>query len=457
LNLHLFSQSFVLVLFLALQGYSNDTLNDVSATSSTSAKQQSDSSGKFTYTPSGFATLQGLRIVKYQFTQKEYSGLQENNVVTNLTLDFNMSEHFKVHLGIEGYVWFNDMPDQPITGGQVRILGPQWSFYIHQAENVYLLGNVTDWFSGELGLGYFPYKYNPDSRNLGEYLFRSGTYPGWIVTNFDWPKARLTGGRFSSTLFGAWHNDILLTTEMELYPLYDLSASWISDYNLAGIFDIGGGIEFARIIPYRNDWTTPKGNIAQGGVVDNSYVKGIGDTAYYTFQGTKAMARLSIDPKGISPEFFNFLGKDDGKIYGEVAILGLKNQGTLYNKLSERTPVMFGANIPAFKLLDVMACEFEYYTTPYPDNYERQLIPYWDGTPLPWKINTATSYSDGHVRWKWSVYAKESLGKHFAFIAQAARDHWRSYSSIGYYVHDAGTGMVSNKDWYWALKAVSFF
>ena len=28
----------------------------------------------------------------------------------------------------------------------------------------------------------FPHKYNPDSKHLGEYLFRSGTYPGVIST-----------------------------------------------------------------------------------------------------------------------------------------------------------------------------------------------------------------------------------------------------------------------------------
>ena len=31
-------------------------------------------------------------------------------------------------------------------------------------------------------LGFFPYKYNPDARNLGEYLYRSGTYPGVVQT-----------------------------------------------------------------------------------------------------------------------------------------------------------------------------------------------------------------------------------------------------------------------------------
>jgi hypothetical protein len=33
--------------------------------------------------------------------------------------------------------------------------------------------------------GYFPVKYNPEAMNLGEYLFRSNTYPPLLVSGFE--------------------------------------------------------------------------------------------------------------------------------------------------------------------------------------------------------------------------------------------------------------------------------
>lgn len=34
-------------------------------------------------------------------------------------------------------------------------------------------------------MGYFPYKFNPDATNLGEFLFRTGTYPLYLISNFN--------------------------------------------------------------------------------------------------------------------------------------------------------------------------------------------------------------------------------------------------------------------------------
>ena len=58
----------------------------------------------------------------------------------------------------------------------------------------------------DLAVGYFPYKYNPEARNLGEYLFRSGTYPVYLTNDYDFPLARVAGLRyglnFSNDLLG---------------------------------------------------------------------------------------------------------------------------------------------------------------------------------------------------------------------------------------------------------------
>jgi hypothetical protein len=420
----------------------------------------SDSTGfKISFTPHGYANLQTFRIMNYTYKDVQFEAQQYNHVVANISLDVKLSPRLTTHIGFESYVWFNNMPDNAIKSGQARILDPIWSVYLHQAENVVSFDEVPGVFKGEFGLGYFPFKYNPDAWNLGEYLFRSGTYPGWLTTTFDVPWPRLTGLRLSGTLFDVWHNDLLLTTEMEKYPLYDISFTWLTDLKVGRFLDVGAGWTFARMIPFKYFATTPH-TISSS--VDNSYINPNGDTAFYTFQGHKVMARVSIDPKGIFTEKPAIMGPEDLKIYGEAAILGVQDQGPLYNDMWERMPMMFGVNLPMFrpvlKFLDVASVQFEYYKTPYPNNYDFQQLPYWQGTPLPFKVPVeGMYYIYDHDNWKWSVHLRRNFGDHFSLIGQAARDHWRTSSGIGFYVHDAGEGMVNQTDWYWALKAVSYF
>ena len=64
-------------------------------------------------------------------------------------------------------------------------------FYPHWAEISYSFGAIErPWL--RMGAGVFPFKYNPDVRNLGEYLFRTGSYPPIMMSTFDFPLARLT-------------------------------------------------------------------------------------------------------------------------------------------------------------------------------------------------------------------------------------------------------------------------
>ena len=64
--------------------------------------------------------------------------------------------------------------------------------YLSRADLTYNFGSSDD-PDLSITLGYFPFKYNPDARNLGEYMFRSGTYPQYLITDFDFPMAKLFG------------------------------------------------------------------------------------------------------------------------------------------------------------------------------------------------------------------------------------------------------------------------
>ncbi len=95
------------------------------------------------------------------------------------------------------------------------------------------------------------------------------------------------------------------------------------------------------------------------------------------------MARASFDIKGIFP--MDFLGEEDLKIYGELAILGLKDYPGHYNDFSKRIPMMLGFNLPFFGLLnlflprftklDVLKLELEYQGTDVPKGHIQDRLP----------------------------------------------------------------------------------
>lgn len=440
-----------------------------------------DSKESFSIVPHGFAGLQTFHVQKYKNLATDYPSQTFNNSVLNFTFDLLSGEHLSIKSGMEGYVTFSTVPyDKLGNVGRTEVASPLWSWYMAQAEMAYSFGEASDEFHGDIGVGLFPYKYNEEARNLGEYLFRSGTYPGWLLTTFDWTATRLTGLRFSSTLWNKWHNDVMLTTEMEWYPFYDLSLVWVSDLPLAKFLDIGWGVDFARLIPANGDYTTPK--ITESTVnktIPNYYLKD-GDTTFYTFAGIKAMARATFDFKPLfgiqSGDRALSWGPQDGKIFSEVAILGVKNQGPVYNNMLQRMPVMFGFNFPTFNLLDVLTFQWEYYASPYPNDYKNQIEFVSAAVPLPAqgsgfedpisKYTVADSATGRpnfytHDNWKWSVYARRWVGTHLALVGQVARDHWRTSTPYSQF-RDTEDALVGDSpaisfsgDWYFALKIVS--
>lgn len=429
------------------------------------------------FSPSGFVAFQQVQFAEFKYKGSDFGKQRSYNVFTNLGLDVTANEHFEFHIGVEGYVWQNTIPITLIHDFS-SMMEPQWSFYIHRAEGLFSFGD-PEHFKFEIGVGMFPYKYNPDARNLGEYLFRSGTYPGWLITNFDWAAARLTGLRLGSTAWDFWHNDLMLTTEMEMFPYGDLSLSYLTDVSIAEILDIGAGISLARFISANDSFTTPKyvRNIAE--INNPHYNQATNDTSYdttfFTYKGVKIMARLSFDPKGFWPLFGGdvpgFFGENDLKIYGEAAILGVKNQGVddssrgltaWYDDVFKRMPVMFGINIPVSRIFEVCALEFEFYNSPYPNDYGPQLR--WsspeEGCPIPSKGigDYLVTQTDVYNRdsWKWSVYTKKIIGDHFALITQFAHDHNRTKSSYSLY-SDGEESFVKKKHWHWSFKVEAFF
>ncbi len=323
---------------------------------------------------------------------------------------------------------------------------PRFSCDPRRAEGVVSLIGDFDKPALQLGIGYFPLKYNPEVRNLGEYLFRSTPYPQVLYNYFDLPYQRLLGVRLSSTLpmgsAAILHQDLLLTSEVFFYPIGDFSPSYVADVEINRLFNIGAGVCFYRLLPLKQSVTQPTSD-------ENMFIEGA-DTGHYSFAGTKVMAHFTFDPKGLFEGHGKYFGKEDGKIYGEACMLGVENQGAYYDNPLERMPVMLGFNFPTFKVLDLVAIELEYWYSRYPNSYEQV----WSNDmPLP----QTEEFTNHHTPLKWSIYAKKEVVKNFSLILQVAQDHLIPLTHATSQYQDWADVLPCAPFWWWQAKAIVNF
>jgi hypothetical protein len=309
--------------------------------------------------------------------------------------------------------------------------------------------------------------------------------------------AQLAGIRISNQ-FNSWRNELFLTTELYLYPLNDFSFTYLTDISLLRkAINLGAAVQFYRCFPVNNDYTQPSHYLANtvGPTTPrapNYYFSeddvAKTDTLCYTFAGTKLMARFSFDPKPLLG--LDFLGGEDLKLYSEAIILGVKNYPANpeislkggsptnvpinefgYDKLMQKMPIAMGFNLPAFKLLDVIALEAEYYGKKYvnrvpviaqglglmrlPLPYDPELnsgYPSGDSTVYGASRKYLKSfYYSGVAQWKWSLYAKKTLFGNFSITGQAARDHSRVQTTLASSM-DQEEALIKGNQWYWMLK-----
>jgi hypothetical protein len=431
---------------------------------------------------SGFGSLEYGQYVNYYMLKNPRLPRQSLlRSFLHLEAARQLTAGLQIHAGIEAKLFYNTFGKRYYTGLEAFELPDKYfSFYIHRVDATYSLGDTASPYL-QFTLGYFPFKYNPDTRDLGEYLYRSGTYPAVLINEFDFPMSRLAGLKVSSNLFGSLHRDLLLTLETDFPPYFDLNAGYIFTYDAAKIVQIGLGGMYRSLIPADNSLTTPRdpGNFylknpyqtysvdTATGLTDTNYA---GDTIFYTVSGLKLMARLSFDPKRIftgADDDFGIFGKEDLKLYGEIAILGVANYPADtaikkrssnfvygYDTLLHKMPIMLGFDVPTFKLLDVFAAEVEWYGCTYPNSY---YVPAKDLIPQP---ETPDKYSPGldihnyHDldNWKWAFYAKKSFKNGLYVVGQIACDHVRNETPIPKNV-DREEALRSDRSWMWVLKA----
>jgi hypothetical protein len=130
------------------------------------------------------------------------------------------------------------------------------------AKATYSFGDPESKNGFRLGGGLFPFKYNPDAANLGEYLFRAAPYPSYITTGgllFVGDNAAYLQGLHASWRRGGFSVDGLFVTETFMPPLYDWSLALLTSYSVAdGLVELGAGVNFKRIVQIDPDRTVRK-------------------------------------------------------------------------------------------------------------------------------------------------------------------------------------------------------
>jgi hypothetical protein len=271
--------------------------------------------------------------------------------------------------------------------------------------------------------GFFQYTFNPDAKNLGNYLYRSVISPLSIWTKIDYPWADLMGVR---TEVGFLDNKIkigaIFNSTVDFLPWYDWNLAFTGHYAPNKIINVAAAIEFDRLVSvgHSNTW--------------------LNDSICKKMAGTKIAARFSFDPKPLFGSL-SFFGPEDCKLYGEAAVIG-QNDSTLnvgdtsvphigppiywMGMPIRRMPLLLGINIPGFKVLDVISLELEWFKSPYPNDWQGALTQGGNAEPVPLDISGSPWLIDNYVKkdnFKWSIYAKKRVFSNFEVMVFAANDH----------------------------------
>ncbi len=452
----------------------------------------------------------------------------------------SIGDHLEGAFGFGGFQIYHSQGNAE----QQRTMRFIFQNFITEARMTYFRGERSaPGFS--LTFGNFAYNYNPDVKNLGLYLLRGPVYPGFLLSGFKDFRADTTKGSVMGLhvhhAMGNFQHDLIIANERDLPPTFDWSLAYVAKYQAFEVLEIGGGVNFYRLLPNKNGLTNPSSRFYSQDAAINalpydatgrryedkpfpiydslgayirtdtvrvyhsvnelSYIEvsPAWDTTRYSLQGTKLMAMFDLDCKkalGISG-----LGPNDLRLYGEAAVLGVKNYGTVYHDIRQRIPVTFGFNIPTFGLLDYLSLEVEWYGAKYRNslgkigNFNSLTsqpgffpTPVTTGNPIPSPI--PLSYQDyygipldtlGRLitgsdtlqikgtaldvenlsadNWKWSLYLEKTLHNHISFTAQVANDHFRPRPAAVALIEQGGMAEAfsSPKDWYFMFRVGYFF
>lgn len=386
-------------------------------------------------------------------------GVALNRTYIDVTVAEQLDERNFISIGVGGIFWKSFEKSESDPGGKVIHFGPGIS-------SAFLKYSATERLS--LTGGYFPYKYNPSARNLGEYLFRSEAYPAILYTGgWVW----MNDAQYRAVGFKLTHQGETFTHDAGIFgeyfnaPIYDMTPMYVATWKPGAAFTMGGGVALHRYlspeIKMRRELTKERRYYENFYVPANDTTGGkklvrparrthmlkddIEALGGNEFQGADSLYRLAenkgandtvskvinFDNKAIklmthaTLDFNGLLGLEPEKtgpfeLYGEIALLGLKNYPIFYTKYSQRMPYMVGLSIPTFGVLNHLSFEYEVLKNP---NIE-SLGSTFDVLDLAPDLNYRyKEFPKDDV--KWSLHASRNISSFLSIYLQVANDHMR--------------------------------
>jgi hypothetical protein len=175
---------------------------------------------------------------------KDYdpSGLALNRTYVNVGFEQQLDERNFLSVGVGGIFWKAFESETGSPESKVIKFGPGIS-------NAFMKWTPNDLVA--VTFGYFPYKYNEASRNLGEYLFRTEAYPTVVFTGgWSWMNdARYnTVGAMLTVKTGNLKHDLGLFGEYFNAPIYDITPGYIATWKPTEGLTLGGGATLHRFL-----------------------------------------------------------------------------------------------------------------------------------------------------------------------------------------------------------------
>ena len=324
-----------------------------------------------------------------------------------------MDEHWLVMAKLHWMFWRNEATDLAL-------------FHIAGLKFDADLEGAISYQNGVNGIkfGLYEFKYNPDSKNLGEYLLRSEAYPTIIENSqgkdlLTYSSSRIAGLQYNLN-FPLFRQTALIYAEQYSVPVNDVSLAYLAAIGtehaelqfgaaLHRQFRFGKPIKVTSLDQYRKDYIQSQG---------------------LSTQAIKLSLRAHLDVEILSRREQNFT------LYGEAALLGLKNDSLFYKKPMQRLPIMVGVDIPTGEFLNVLSIETEYFKNPYYDRkYPSADASGSNFSPLP--SLSSDEYTGGRIPnftkddWKWSIFANKKLNNWIDVKGRVASDHLRLRSWDG--------------------------
>jgi len=393
--------------------------------------------------------VSGIYGDSWESATSSFDHLWVNTSLLHLNIESNATDWFTAKLGLEFYVTF------PLQGSNAM---DKASYFRTYKSYLAEAAGIMHWdfdnsilSSLRIKTGMLPYTINPEVKTLGNYLYRSTIHPVSIQNKVDYPWADLLGGVAEVGLFeNKVKVEAMLSSEFNYVPFFDFTPAFGAYYKPNEIIDIGGAIAFHHAL--------------------QADVALMPDSVGKAWQGTKIDARAIFDPKPIFGGM-DFLGKDELKIYTELAVLGLKdtlevdtsNLSALRSKdttelknfvfpkysIFNRMPLMFGINLPTWKMLDLLSVELEWFYSPYANHWLGLFDQQSTYSPQPGFLKQWDNYVNKD-NFKWAIHIRKSVGK-FEVRGLFSSDH------TIYVINNVTNGnfeqtMKRPKDWQWLIQ-----